>query len=827
MMSVETPAHDVSERHWFRAADDTLSGTVAPPVRKAAGGALSAAGRGNAGASAWPSIRRLPPLALRTARTGRGAIRSALALEIERGTPFLFVPVMVALGALVYFGLSFEPGWPPLLALLAICALAVVLLPSGRPSRYLVLAALLFAAGMVLAKAETWRAGTRMIGAEITTRLTGRVVSLERMDKARSRLTLQVERTERPSLRYAPERVRVTARAALPEDIAAGDRVEAVVRLRPPPGPVQPGSYDFSFEGYFDGIGASGFVLSGPVRLDPGEPSAADRFGAWIEGARARIADRIRSRIGGAEGEIAAALIVGVRAGIPAEASEALRRTGLYHVISISGLHMALVAGAVISAIRALFALFPTFSSRRPIRKYSAVAGILAIGAYLVISGAEVAAQRSFVMLAVMLAAVVFDRAALTMRNLAISATIVLVVSPHEVVGPSFQMSFAATAALVGAYALWSERRGRSSVRRGPATLLPPLLSRLLAVAAGIVMTSLIAGLATAAFGAWHFQRVSPLSVFANLGAMPIVSLIVVPTALLASLLMPLGLDGLPLAAMGWGLSAMLAVAEWFSQRSPIDAVGLVSGKGVALLTVALTLATVATTRLRWAALPFGVAGMLLLPVVKEPSVFLAEDGRLVAFRTAGGALAVNRPRPNAFTADSWMRSMRAHGYEKPVETPEGGGAASRDGFACEDGTCRAGLAGGETIVYTADVEAARNACGRARLIVLDDATLPLRCADQTVLTVTKRDLARFGSAAVYLHGAQPQIVYAASASARPWHDHRRFSREARGKPPYAARSRALAGSTADPSRGADAAGPGRSPPRRPANPSAAPGTPQ
>ncbi|TIT12583.1 MAG: ComEC/Rec2 family competence protein, partial [Mesorhizobium sp.] len=186
---------------------------------------------------------------------------------------------------------------------------------------------------------------------------------------------------------------------------------------------------------------------------------ATARLASAIEKARESIADHIRGLVGGPEGEIAAALIVGVRAGIPDEINEAMRRTGIYHIISISGLHMALVAGTIMLLLRGAFALFPDFASRRPVKKYAAAAALVSIAAYLVFSGIVVAAERSFIMLAVMLVAVLFDRAALTMRNLAISAIAVILVSPHEVVGPSFQMSFAATAALVGAYAGWSDYR--------------------------------------------------------------------------------------------------------------------------------------------------------------------------------------------------------------------------------------------------------------------------------------------------------------------------------------------------------------------------------
>ena len=481
------------------------------------------------------------------------------------------------------------------------------------------------------------------------------------------RLTIEVTGTQRPVLRYAPDRVRVSARN-IPAGVGAGAAVTGLVRLMPPSGPVRPGSYDFSFESYFDGIGASGFFLRGPelaMTSDPPPPIAL--FRASVERTRDAIASRIRDRIGGPEGEIAAALVVGVRAGIPEDVNEALRRSGIYHVISISGLHMALVAGTIMGLLRAGFALFPDLASRRPVKKYAAVLAIAGLAGYLFISGAEVAAQRSFIMLAVMLTAVLFDRAALTLRNLAIAAIVVVAVSPHEVVGPSFQMSFAATAALVGAYAAWSDWRadhpGQPPVDR---SLAARMFHYLLLAAAGLAVTSIVAGGATAIYAAWHFQQMPSLGLFTNLTAMPIVSAVVMPFAVLGALAMPFGLDGPFFHVMGLGLSATIAIARWFSERSPADIVGLVPAASVAVLTVALLIATICSTWLRIAAVPVALAGLLLLIDRPRPDLFVSEDGRLVGVALGDGRIAVNRTRPNKFTIDNWKRAIRADEVVRP-----------------------------------------------------------------------------------------------------------------------------------------------------------------
>ncbi|UVK52783.1 ComEC/Rec2 family competence protein [Mesorhizobium sp. AR02] len=730
----------------------------------------------------------------------RRGVATAAELELDRGIAFLLVPVCLAAGAIGYYSLAAEPDFARPVAVVVLMAICTLVSRSWPKTHLGFMAALLCALGLLAAKVETWRVGTQMLGSEISTEVTGRVVSLDRMETGRIRLTIDVTSTARPKLRYAPERVRLSARN-IPADMTAGSLVTGYAKLLPPTGPVRPDSYDFSFDSYFAGIGGSGFFLGNPklVSAEDGEMPLSARLFSGIENAREAIADHIRGSIGGAEGEIAAALIVGVRAGIPDEINEAMRRTGIYHIISISGLHMALVAGTIMGLLRGAFALFPDFSARRPVKKYAAAAALFSIAAYLVISGVVVAAERSFIMLAVMLTAVLFDRAALTMRNLAISAIAVIVVSPHEVVGPSFQMSFAATAALVGAYAGWADHHSGKTRPPPPKRSLPSFLTRkFLLATGGLAMTSIIAGCATALFAIWHFQRVSPLSLFANLAVMPIVSLIVMPFAVLSSLAMPFGADGPFLYVMGKGLTAMIAISAWISERSPVDAVGLISQQSVLLVTIALVIATMATTWLRLAALPFALAGLLTVSDTRTPDVLISEDARLVALPIGGGELAVSRARPNEFTVDNWKRALVSEtivvpemfskaegqfGIADAVNLPPGAP------FYCTDGVCLARHPSGAIIAHVEDRKDTWKACGFADLIVVNDATGYDACHNPLVLVVTKRQLARKGSAAVFFDRQSatgpPIVSFAVDSPYRPWHEQRKFSREARGLPPY------------------------------------------
>jgi len=716
------------------------------------------------------------------------AVSRELAKESARGAALPFLTVLMAAGAVVYFALPWEPEALLLLGLAAPLLVAVYAFQS-RPVLLLACgASLAFVAGVAAGKIETWRTATSMLGSEVTTRVTGRIVQLEHQASGRVRLVIDILDTERPKLRFPPERVRLTARK-VPAGLQPGDGVSGLARLMPPSGPVRPGSYDFSFASHFKRLGAIGFFMIGPERAEvPELSSSAAMVARRLEAVRLALTERVRSQVDGPEGAVAVAMITGFRPGIPEEVNEWLRRSGLAHILSISGLHMALVAVTVMFMLRAGAAFFPGFSSRVPVKKYAAAAALVFCTFYLFISGTDVAAQRSYIMLAVMLGALIFDRAALTMRNVAIAALIIIALSPHEVVGPSFQMSFAATAALVAGYAAWSDRRRERPSSTPPAGSLIMRVGRMaLGFAVGLAATSLIAGTATALYGIWHFQRATPLGLPANLVAMPLVSAIVMPSAVLAILAMPFGLDGFFLKAMGQAIAAVIEIARWFSERTPVDAVGLIPLPALLAFTAALVILVISMTRLRLLALPFLIVGAVFLMTRQLPDVLISEDARLIGIRGAGG-VAVNRNRPNGFTIEDWKRALNVETVVKPISPGKAAVDPSQPVFTCAEGLCTARHLSGAQIAHAENAAAARKACATAALIVIDDATAGDVCRAGTATVLTKRDLARKGSAAVHFRNDETSprmdLTFAIIEPWRPWHGYRAWSRASRGLPP-------------------------------------------
>ena len=329
-----------------------------------------------------------------------------------------------------------------------------------------------------------------------------------------------------------------------------GEAVTLRATLQPPPEPIEPGGFDFARSAWFDRLGATGYATS-KVRPSRARLRRPGILAAWshVDALRAAINARIRAALPGETGEIAVALITGERGGISEQVNQSMRDSGLTHILSISGLHMAIMAGTVFWLARALLALVPGLALRYPIKKWAAALALAAATFYLALSGAAVPTVRSWIMMSIVLIAVMLDRPALTMRNVALAALAILIVAPELLFDASFQMSFAAVVGLVALYEWLSGREPHEAcatqVRSGEA------FTGARALVAGAAATTLVAGTAIAPFALYHFHRMTHYGLVANLIAAPLVSVLIMPMALLSLAAMPFGLEFWPLQVMG------------------------------------------------------------------------------------------------------------------------------------------------------------------------------------------------------------------------------------------------------------------------------------
>jgi competence protein ComEC len=704
-----------------------------------------------------PAVGALRVLGARAVAVG-SSLQLTFEREMEHGRGFLWLSVLFALGIAGYFALPREPN---LIALPACTILAAAVAWARRHAtasfRVAVCVAAVFA-GLTAAKVRTDSVTAPAFPGERTVGLTGWIASEEEAPNGGRRLVVRVIGMEGIDARDMPVNVQVTVRARA-ENLAVGQAIALKARLSPPSGPALPGGYDFSFAPFYGRIGAIGFAYGTASPIAAAPAPLAIRLTAPLDRLRDRIRARVESALPGDYGHIAAALIMGDQRVIADDTQDNMRASGLGHILSISGLHLALVAGSVFWLIRALLALSPTLALRYPIKKWAAAAALAVATVYLGISGAEVATIRSWVMLVIMLGAVLLDRRALTLRNVALAALLILVVSPESLMSISFQMSFSATIAVIATYEAVSRRRQRRIVSlRAERTWLV----RVRETTATLFVVSLVAGVAITPFAAFYFQRVAPLSVIANMATGPAIDFVVMPMALLAVVLMPFGLEGVPLTIMKWGLAWMTAVAEktadWTAGLGDVAMPPL-----AALLLMIAGFLWLALWRERWRLA--GLAPVLIaLPVAlaaPHPVALVNEDGTAAAVRGADGRLSLIGAKTANFEKQLWLR---ADADDRDLTDP-----TLAVGVACDPLGCVAplGADGAARLALANRTDSVEEDCQQAAVVVARF-DVPANCARHG-LTIDRRALALGGAHAVYVDGERYRVATAYPAERRPF----------------------------------------------------------
>ncbi|MDP4823934.1 MAG: ComEC/Rec2 family competence protein, partial [Aestuariivirgaceae bacterium] len=498
----------------------------------------------------------------------------------------------------------------------------------------------------------------------------------------------------------------------------------AKVTLVPLLTPVTPGGHDPALGPWFSGIGGTGFARNEPAVLAAPEPGFWLLAHTLVTQVRSAMGARIRAVLGDDTGAFAEAIITGERSRLSKDATLSMQISGLAHIISISGLHMSLVAGGVFWVVRALLALWPGLALRHPIKKYAAVAGLLVGLFYTIMSGAQVAALRSFLMVAVMFGAILMDRSALSIRNVALAALAILLFMPEVLLTASFQMSFLAVTGLIALHeGITAWRRGRPRVREdhGVARKAVFGLGHYVLLAAA---TTLVAGVFSGTAAAYHFNRISPYSLLANLAAAPVVSFLVMPMALLGSVLMPLGLEAWPLVGLGLGLDSLLAISDWTASLPGAAAlVPAQSAAGALFIAFGELWICLWRGRLRLGGLAFVAVGLVVSGLRAEPDILIERTARNMAVRMADGQLAFADARRGRYAAERWL-----------MASADGGGlgaAAKRNAWVCAEGVCEAQVKG-RRVMYLRGLEGKALPCGAGDIVIAD---FPLRkqCRDAGV----------------------------------------------------------------------------------------------
>lgn len=670
----------------------------------------------------------------------------------------LWAPVAFGGGAAIYFFLKSEPPlWPLVLAASVASGgwLAARRMGTGRAVTLPLMLLAFLALGLAVAKVRTERVTAPIAPAMAEpTVVEGWVLDVDSPGDRGHRVVLAPVRIRGLAPEDTPIRLRATVRGAPPKP---GEAIRLFAILNPPPPPASPGAYDFGRNAFFLGMGGTAFGLGETRTAALPEPPDGLKRTMAINAARFALAERIVARLGERTGGIAAAMVTGHETWIAREDLDAMRDSGLAHILSISGLHMAIVGGFVFFGVRLGVAAWPWLALRVNGKKVAAIAGLVAVWSYLVVSGAPPPAQRAAITASVAFAAILLDRPAITMHALAVAAMIVLLIQPEAIVTPGFQMSFAATAALVALSESWPPRPREMGVP-WPIAVVQNVRHWLVVA----VVASLVAGLATGPFAIQHFNRAAVFGLVANLATSPIADFLMMPMLALGAALEPLGLGAPFLWVAGKGVDAMLAVGHW-TAGLPGAVVTVASAPDFVLPIAFLGVLFLCLWkgRLRWLGLPFACA-VLLWPRAETPTLWIGDAGTNAAWSKDGRAMVV-RPGVREFAADLWSRRR---GLELTPRAAEGW-ACQRTACAPTDGAAPVALWWGKREPDAVQLDGLCRAAEVVSVRAVVNA-LPPACSERLVLDGV--DFARGGAVELWRGEDGWRALWTADVRGdRPW----------------------------------------------------------
>lgn len=675
----------------------------------------------------------------------------------------LWAPVAFGSGGAVYFALRFEPSlWPLLLA--AGAAFGAWLAGRRRGWRrgqtwpLMILACLL--GGLAAAKIRTEAIAAPIAPAigEATV-IEAWVIDVDSPGQNGARVVVAPVWIRGLTPEQTPVRLRATVRGEPPRP---GEAIRVFAILNSPPAPASPGAYDFGRNAFFQGMGGVAFALGETRRVELPPAPWRLRLEMGVNGARYALAERIVARLGERTGGIAAAMTTSHEAWITQEDMDVMRDSGLAHILSVSGLHMAIVGGFVFFAVRLGVAAVPWLALRVPGKKVAAVAGLTAVGIYLVVSGAPPPAERAAVTASIAFLAILLDRQAVTMHGLAVAAFVVLAIQPEAIVTPGFQMSFAATAALVALVEAWPPRTREISA---PWPIVA--VQRFGGWLTAAVAASVVAGLATGPFAMQHFNRTAMYGLLANLGTAPLADFILMPALALGASLEPLGLGEPFLAVAGWGVDVMLVIGTWTAGLP--GAVRTVASAPDYVLPIAflgVLFVCLWQGRLRWLGLPLAAA-VLVWPRAPTPDVWIGDGGTNAAFHRQAEAIVI-RPGVREFAVDLWSRRRGL----ATADRPEAGWACDR--YSCRPETIEAGPVALWWGRRAPDAVQMETLCLAAPVVSVRAVVHALPSACDGRLVLDGADFARGGAVELWRDGSAGanrwQAVWTADARGdRPW----------------------------------------------------------
>lgn len=700
--------------------------------------------------------------------------------ESQKGRLVYWYPVFLSFGIGFYFSLKNEPptafGW----GLLFLSYFVLRFLRSIKSDskfhvinglalvylRSLCLAFILFLTGFVLAQFRTQYLFAPVIQEEIDyTEITGTIADIDRIEPdGKSWIILNNLEIEKLKQSDTPEKIRI--RVYEGKGLRSGQRVRLSAGLSPPLPPVAPGAFDFRRYCWFRQIGATGFAYKNPEIIDHAKTSRE----SFLENARQSLSEIIYSNTSGAKSTIITALMTGEKKAIPEDDMNAMRDAGLAHLLSLSGLHVGMVAGFVFFAVRGFTALFPWFALRFSTKKVAAVTAMLAAFAFTAFVGASIPSMRAALMTGVVMIAIMLDRQAFTMRLVALSALVILALFPESLAEVSFQMSYAAVASLIWFYEQYGKWIYERLFRSG-------ILGRFVFYFIGVCLTTIIASVATAPFSLYHFQYLAVYGNIANLIAVPLMSFVVMPFIILSYIAVPIGGEAMTFAIAGKGIEWILSTAHW---AAGIEGTKWLSYQwslsGFLLMILGSVFVMLWQGRGKYLGLVPVLFSILIIYNGKPPDLFVSSKADLVAFtgeyRNDAGeterALFVSDLRRSRFARNSWAQLSGLDENSDIIKFPKEGRSEFYDGLICGELGCRLQIKNKKIAIRKQPYNTEQD-CKWADILIADYKVESSDC--ETEVIIDRTDVWREGAFAVYINNNGNVRVKSTAddLGSRPW----------------------------------------------------------
>jgi competence protein ComEC len=664
----------------------------------------------------------------------------------------LWIPVVLGVGIACYFALPFEPPliWGGLLLSFFAVAAYIANKKYFYPRAFLM--CLFIALGFFVSQVKAHLVAAPVIEKEMKANIIGRVVSSSSsMDKGQRVVldNLEIEGVEKEKI---PEKIRIRL-TKKSDKVHDGQIISFFCAVMPPFEPARPDGFQFSRFAWFKQLGGVGFAMSRWKEASFTQQvntSAFDSLKISIGKIRSNMTEKIMRVLPNEKGAIAATLITGERSAVPKVIIEAYRDSGLAHLLSISGLHMSMVAGLVFLGVRLFIVFcFDGFALRHDTKKLAAIIALAVCFGYLLLSGFRVPTQRAFIMISIVFAAVLMDRQAISIRLVAWAATIVLLISPESLLTPGFHMSFAAVLALVCAY---EEGAGKMRLwMRGNRDLHGYSWHRIvIAYLGGVVITDFIASSATTPFAIYHFNRFVAYTMIGNLLAAPVVGICIMPFAIISVILMPFGLERIALIPMGYGIDivndATLMVSSWDGASVMVPAMPI---WGILLIATGFLWLCLIKGKARFAGVVAVVIGLVSPYIVPKPDILIDEKASLFAVRDEAEQLVLSSTAKNKYFAKRWLEKEGVANYES-IHNWEGGWNLNDENvMRCDYGGC-VYIAKGYKIAFLNDVDAVNEDCSRDDIDILVS-KVPVRGHCNASYIIDRFDVWRNGAYAVWL----------------------------------------------------------------------------